>query len=358
MDNFNKEILMSKKELSNKITVISIIMAYLVVQLHAYNITVYSLDGESGNRFVVILENFVDKVCKLAVPMFFLISGYLFFRDYELKDTIRKWKTRLKTIVLPWILWGILYWIYFLVINNIMGENFVDNVSFSLKSFFDNVIAHENTIFWYMQTTVFFVMLAPLIYVVVRNTKSFPVGSITIIIVLFLCTVGVIPDQIRCFGDDIINYLPSKNYNIGYFMMGAYIGVNYKEIIKKKNKNLAIFCCIGLAVCIILLQFVHQIGFMNMISCIFLWYALDLFKFDKELPWYMHISFFVYCAHIAILNVIERVIVIFAGKNSVIWALLDFIFAPMLTFVIVFFIAYVMRRFTPRIWSVLNGGRG
>ena len=73
-------------ELSNKIKNISLILTILVVFLHAYNL-------EESNSVINIngfIQNFISYgVCTIAVPLFFMISGYLFF--YKINPTLQGW---------------------------------------------------------------------------------------------------------------------------------------------------------------------------------------------------------------------------------------------------------------------------
>ena len=91
------------KYLSNKIKNISLILTFLVVILHAYNLE-NSEDVLSINSFI---QNIISYgICTIAVPMFFLISGYLFFYKFDptLQGLINKYKKRFKSLVIPFVI--------------------------------------------------------------------------------------------------------------------------------------------------------------------------------------------------------------------------------------------------------------
>lgn len=356
----NERELLTKKEFSNKITVISFFLSYLIVQLHAYNVTVYDWGNEVFDKVVMQIEKSVCYICRLGVPMFFIMSGYFFFQNYELKNTLEKWKSRIRTVVVPWILWGSLYWVYFILISQLTNGVVLDT-SISIESFCRTVFAHENTIFWYLQTLIFFIALTPIFYCLLKNYKNTYNGFIILIIVLWLCTLGIIPSEIAVFGDEWTNYLPSKLFNICYFMLGAYIGINHKSIVFIKSKKLTYLGVMGCVLCFIIIHVVgeqYMNGFLLSVFCVSFWYVVDFFSWDKTMPWYVSISFFIYCAHVAILNVLEKVILMIGGRESAVWALGDFMLAPMLTMSIILLAAYSIRRFVPMLWQILNGGRG
>ena len=82
-------------ECRNKITILSFILSIFVLLIHVTNFRVYGLD--SGPLYQV--EYFFELVAHYAVPMFFAISGYLFFRNYQPHFMIEKLKKRIKTIL-------------------------------------------------------------------------------------------------------------------------------------------------------------------------------------------------------------------------------------------------------------------
>lgn len=352
---------LTKNEFSNKITVISFLLSYLIVQLHAYNVTVYDLGNGLLDKIVIQIEESICYITRIGVPMFFIISGYLFFQNFTLNKTLQKWKSRVKTIVVPWILWGSLYYVYFILIKYLTKGALLDNKSISIESYCRTVFAHEDTIFWYLQTTIFFIALAPVLYCVLKNYKNKYTGLLVLLVVLLLCTLGIVPSEITFFGEEWKNYFPSKLFNVCYFMIGAYIGINHKEVVYIKNKKLTTLGMWGLLICFILVHIAgeeYMNGFLLSAFCISLWYAMDFFSFDIKVPWFISISFFVYCAHVAFLNVIEKIILVIGGRESAVWALIDFVIAPVLAMLCVLLAAYIIRRFIPRLWSILNGGRG
>ena len=64
--------------LSNKIKNISFLLTILVVILHAYNI-------DNTISIVSFIQTFISHgIATIAVPIFFMISGYLFFYKFNL----------------------------------------------------------------------------------------------------------------------------------------------------------------------------------------------------------------------------------------------------------------------------------
>ena len=79
----------------NKITTVSFIMSIVIVLFHSYNIERYT----DVNRVWQGSEYFISRIVgSLAVPMFFFMSSFLFFRNYSKKQIVNKYKSRLKAL--------------------------------------------------------------------------------------------------------------------------------------------------------------------------------------------------------------------------------------------------------------------
>lgn len=98
--------------ISQKIKIVSLLAMCMVVFIHAYNHSVRYLepstmvtDGISANRYVQLLIS--NGMARWAIPMFFLISGYLNYpvqpRPYAV--LVRK---RLLSLLVPYLLWSML----------------------------------------------------------------------------------------------------------------------------------------------------------------------------------------------------------------------------------------------------------
>ena len=79
------------KYISNKIKNISLFMTFFVVILHSNN-----LEKSNVVNLNSVVQNFIGQgIVRVAVPIFFLISGYLFF--YNFVPSMEKWKYKFKS---------------------------------------------------------------------------------------------------------------------------------------------------------------------------------------------------------------------------------------------------------------------
>ena len=108
-DNITKKnVLFDSKFLSATFFICSL----MVVGIHSYNIT-----DEYFNTVTGYIESFLcHGIFIAAVPIFFFLSGYLFFRNISsTKDVLKKMKTRAKSVLMPFLVWSTLYLFIFTV---------------------------------------------------------------------------------------------------------------------------------------------------------------------------------------------------------------------------------------------------
>ena len=85
---------------NNNIDILKIVLAFLVIALHIFPVT--KLKGIEG----LLSYEIASGITRIAVPTFFLISGY-FLRN-KLNDTVYLWKYA-KRILLLYVVWQVLY---------------------------------------------------------------------------------------------------------------------------------------------------------------------------------------------------------------------------------------------------------
>ena len=91
------------------------VMAFMVICLHTQLFYVDELWSINGGLFDVFIIYLCKVICPIAVPSFFFISGYLFFKgleDWNHQVWKRKMTKRIKTLLVPFILWKVLLMLY------------------------------------------------------------------------------------------------------------------------------------------------------------------------------------------------------------------------------------------------------
>lgn len=333
---------MQEKNYRNKITVLSFVLSILVVTIHAYNLNVYSIN--SGLLYWI--EKYENTFATISVPTFFALSAFLFFQNYTPDKLLSKWKSRVFSVLIPYLLWnGIAYLFYQgISILPFVNNNLNQSVApFSILDFLKEIIIGGHNVTWFLQNLMVYMVVTPLLYWILK----YKTGSAIVLLIVF---VGAILTN----NDWLIYFV--------IYLFGAIVGIHLREIVRLKySTSLRIFSGIYLfgtmfLFAVVRIDFQMIIIPLRITQIIATWIFADIFATSRELKWWVTISFFIYCSHSMILESLEKIIFVVLGKNHL-GATIDFFFAPIITLMIIFVLAVLLRRIKP-LWRILTGNRG
>lgn len=344
--NIKKLSIVSEEHIRNKIYVISFICSLLVMWIHTFNLEVYGIgNGSVGLANVIYcIETYWANITSIAVPFFFVLSGFLFFRTFSRNVIWNKYKTRFRTVVIPYLCWCTIYYIYYVALSNIpfiramLAEE--DIVELSLQNWLRSLWYDSYYTLWFLKNLILFIAISPLLYVVLKNWKKQVPTGIVLVIFLFL------NNQYGWI--NIINGLE-------WYALGSWIGINYKEYVLYKNKVISL-AGLGYIVCILVTGFQLWNIWLQIIFYVALWVALDLFIELKKVPDWMKLSFFTYVAHDIFLEAFEKLFFVVLGSNPI-WALIDYVFMPGFVLMVLISISVVLKKYLPWLWQILVGWR-
>lgn len=326
----------------NKITYVNFLLSSFIIFHHAYNVNVYDL----SNTLLGTIEKYLLSAFEVAVPLFFIISGYLFFYNCDKTNIKNKLKKRFKSLIVPYLLWNLIGYFYFQIVNlfpfirdNYFGviENF--SIIGMIKQCF---IGDYNTVTWFLRALIIYTYITPIFYLLINKNKTL---SYSVLIISFLL----------CFiskDEHIINYC--------YYFLGVFFAINYKDFFIKKHNiksNMLIFLSLLFIFVYFDIIYTNILGrIIYGILSISLWFSLDFFKTLKQPKWFMYNTFFFYCGHEMILEPIEKIFYLLIG-NNIFGATLDFVIAPILTIICLSLICYFLNKYFPCIYRPLVGYR-
>lgn len=177
------------KELSNTISYLRFPIILLVVILHCYTTTRGIINSENNVLYTHISYIFSLTFGEMGVPLFFTISGYLFFINYTFtfKCYINKLKTRFKTLVIPYFIWNTLFLLFYWIFQNI--ESF--QLFFNSNNLLINEYSTINVIraywdssnwdsgngvpilqpYWYIRNLIILCIISPIIAILLKYFK-------------------------------------------------------------------------------------------------------------------------------------------------------------------------------------------
>ena len=335
---------------------ISFVLCILVFLIHISSFSPY-LAGEGGTA--VLNEKlsffFKESITRFAVPMFFILSGIAFFRDYTNQKYLSKIKTRFFSLCIPYLIWNTLWMIFDLVCScTVISSFFVGRKMFELSvlNIFKGIFIYgANPPFWYIFYLIIFVLLSPLIDLLVRN-KYIGIAITAVLASLSIFRIG--------------NYYGFSYNAIVFYFLGAVLGKHYfAAVVKKTGRISRIFSAMFLFVYILfknlfpineyyLAPFIKIVVFT--LASYALWSLVDLFMDKISMrPIYTR-SFLVYAMHINISAIIYKICYLLLPKNGYM-AIPNFLLTFTLTLLIINVFCIVVERFFPSVYALLIGKR-
>lgn len=172
--------------------------------------------------YIFLTEYISHNFGRIAVPIFFLISGFLFFRRaperFSWTFFTEQWRKRIWTLLIPYLLWNILKYSIVLVKTYVHGclvggDAGLDDLR--ALSMLDVLYAPINEPLWYVRDLICMVLVAPLFYTLFRC-----VGVVGLL--------GLLVFYFSVLHPPIIGFSPTA---IFYFGLGAYYAISQRNML-------------------------------------------------------------------------------------------------------------------------------
>ncbi len=296
----------------------------------------------------------------IAVPLFFFMSGYLFFYNTDFNKEVykRKLKSRCKTLLMPYLFWNAAPVLLFLTIAKLpflspfFNRTFDFNLAFLVDAFIGNSegfpLAYQ---FWFIRDLMVVVVFTPLIYWFLQRTKSIGLAMIGLCWLL----------------DFSLLIFTSSTSAWFFFMAGAYLSINKKNVLTVfslfGNWVYALYALVAVAdLCtkgMIFNPYLHNVGILlGIMACFRLSAYLIGERNVKVSPFLAASSFFIFAVHEQwLLTTIRRVInLTFNPSGDMVMTFLYFGYV-ILTVLIALALYYVLQKTMPRFTAFITGGR-
>ena len=347
------------KVLSEKIRILSFVSIILVLYIHSgFHETANEIAGMSFN---IYLQEYVSrKIARIAVPFFFIISGFLFFKNVGgIKDVLRKMNRRINTLLIPYIIAALFlpafYWTltYIPVANKFVNsQGVLDCFQYGIfKVLYSLYIDAGNGSplafhLWFLRDLIGIVLLSPILYFSLK-----PFKGILCLLLLFFVT-----------------YFSSVSFisSMFWFVLGAVLG-SYLLSLKCKYGGLILIAFILLGA-VEMLYFPEDISILIGIPAILLGVVGICCSYDiiigNSFDLNNHnllkncclFSFFIYLYHEPTLNVVRKIIVLPFHSSSLGFAI-SYMLSPWIFVFCAICVGILFRKFFPKVYSVLVGGR-
>lgn len=135
---------------------------------------------------------FSDVLPRICVPLFFAISGYLFFYRTTFDNSVyrRKLASRLHTLLLPYVMWNMVGFLIQLIRLCMAGRcpSAGELVGMLAGSFWTLHVPGEGTssmpadfVLWFVRDLMVVVLFTPLLHALIRRWKALPVAAMGVL---------------------------------------------------------------------------------------------------------------------------------------------------------------------------------
>ena len=278
---------MQEKRFQNRIKIFTYALTILVIWVHSVNLTpeilsaagiaaagaadAVDITNTAGTgdiasaalyRFACALETFfTDTLGQTAVPGFFMVSAFLFFRKLPertekanrtrqterlekanrtdraegIKPTggkktaclsptwvLQKWKRRFFSLFLPFVIWNLLYYLLHLLAGSaeaLLGMPQTERVPFDLSAVLSAALLYTyNPVFWYLYQLILLTLLAPALFYLMRGKKS---GAVFLVLSFFAAVFW-----------ERLPFHPVNEDALFYYLLGIYGALHGKDLIE------------------------------------------------------------------------------------------------------------------------------
>jgi len=345
------------QRLSNAITWLRFPLIFFIILLHCYSVV--KIEGISSSNFFSEVYLPALWLGETGVPGFFFISGILFY--YSKKSYLKKIHSRIKTLLVPYLVWNTLILVIYLLVysigypQDINGKNIGDyHLTDYLRLYWDRG-SFDNGNFtpilcplWYIRNLLMMSILSPFFYYLVKYGREL---FLSVVIGWWLTTYNnaFIPQTIL------------------FFCLGTYFPLMGKNALHcfNKYKIVLITLTITFAIADVVshvfyptsfnLQ-IHRFALLFNIPSLFLLadYCSSHGLTNPLLP---KAAFIVFCTHYPIVIVLRKSCITFFTNSSATVHVMLYITCILVTTILCLCIYKMLDNYFPRVKTILSGNR-
>lgn len=243
------------QNISDRINLLRFPLIIGVILIHSYGSEILYSSGSSvaPNHMpyiAIFIQTVISRVfAASSVPLFFIISGFLYFKNFSFsfESYTAKMKSRIRSLIIPYILWNLFSILVYVTIQSIplfdpfFSGNTMKITDYNLYDFLNAFLGFEITPnspvayqFWFIRDLLILNFLSPIILIGIRYLKSF--------FILCLFPLWFLWPEFKYFN---VNYSAIFFYSAGAFISYFSINLNSKVF---KTSLFSIFYLI-LALC-------------------------------------------------------------------------------------------------------------
>jgi surface polysaccharide O-acyltransferase-like enzyme len=272
-------------------------MIVLVTFAHSYGGVEegFSLLTSEWNTYEFLRLLISQTLVKVAMPVFFIMSGYLFFANVDVWN-FKVYKTkiwrRIKTLLIPYLIWNLLMAIKLKTFSWSMFWAYWEPAGVQIDWFGQEQLmtAPANMPLWFLRDLMVVSLLTPIIYIILRKLGLWLMGLLT---VLYL--------------SGIYAFIPGLSaYAVYFFTFGAFLSIRKMDLVASLKRVEIPAYVLSVLFAISMLLSYNTSVFSSLMLCFRLTGAIAVFciasrflsSADRRLPSLVCDSaYFIYLAH-------------------------------------------------------------
>lgn len=340
---------------SRKIAVLNAVAILMVLLLHSYYIEAADYPTALWvQRFTGTLG-----LSGVAVPLFYLMSGLLFFKSVtDIKDCIKGIRKRVHSLFVPYVLWNVIFVGWYVVMHYTPGvSQFVNSdmlSHFSLEHPVESLkyllVEPAGFQLWFLRDLMVYVAFTPLLWILMKRFPWLTLAG------LYLVFGGVA----RC--------------GITFFALGGLIAMHYSldDFSRWVSKPVVIACNLLFLTNAVMAatpatMFLTGNSYwqqcVNTVGIIAVWGLYDMMcerkgqgRLYEVLLFASKYCFFIYLFHEPAFNIIKKLSLKIVGVNDC-SLIVFYLVNPLVMAVVALAIGMCIKKLMPKVYGVLVGGR-
>ena len=330
-----------------KLKAISFSLIVMVLYIHGYY-----LEAETYSVASYVQDTIDKGLCSVAVPMFFCISGFLFFNGVNsVSKVFEKQKRRMRTLMVPYVLWNIIFILWYVVmamipsVASFVNSDMIGKLSASTPWNALCLLFVEPAGFhlWFLRDLIVFVAFTPLVYLLLK------------------CIRWLLPF--------LLALLSLKVYffnGMFFFALGGCISMhNSLGSVDRCADTCFLPAIVGWLLFALVLPLNLMVGRLllpaQLCGIVALWKLFDVFLKKRQIRWLndWHVvdyTFFIYVFHEPFFNIVKKLTLCMLGKSDISLIAL-YLLNPIIAIVFILCVAMLIQELLPRTYSILTGGR-
>lgn len=338
--------------------VISFLRFPLIVGIVLIHTSVDTALCEAHSIYTAVLYVCQQVLSGVAVPLFFIFSGYLLFNKttaYTTQVYLAKLKSRCRTLLVPYVVWNMIA----VGVYNLSASGMVCCVEDFIRAFWNLRVedgggtttpAYPILVpFWYVRDLMVLVLLSPIAY---WCTKKFSYWWLLLLGILWISGVSCPISGLSLTG-------------VFFFSFGAYSSIHKKNVVAVLTRYTLLVAAVFLGV-VVLEPFMQDtlwiswqhirilVGVLLALSCVARMIETGVWRMPTFLS---DSSFFIFASHIFILSVVGRLLSRIIPQNSEANLILCYFLLALLTVLIGIVGYHTLKKCLPKITALLTGGR-